>query len=139
MKPESKQCVMRSGVKCEGPDCEGCKDQPQPKADPHMDYWKECVESALEEAGIEATSGQITVMADVVSGGYENYGMAFGYYCIPNPLQVENDRLNHKLSIEKSKVMCPACGGRGRFVEYGPSHTYNSECPKCRGEGKIVP
>ena len=50
-----------------------------------MDYWTECISTALDEAGIVATKEQIEIIVGAVEGGHENYGMAHGYDCIPNP------------------------------------------------------
>lgn len=41
------------------------------------DYWIECVSCACEDSGISLTVEQIENIADSVSGGHENYGMAF--------------------------------------------------------------
>ena len=58
-----------------------------------MDYWDECVRCALEEAGVIATEEQIVLVAEAVKGGHENYGLAMGHECIPNPLQREVEGL----------------------------------------------
>lgn len=54
-----------------------------------MDYWKECIETAFDEAGITATEEQKKSVIETVEGAHENYGMAFGHDCIPNPLEAE--------------------------------------------------
>jgi len=61
-----------------------------------MDYWKECVEEAFEEAKIIATKEQIAFVAEWVEGAFENFSMANGYENIPNPLLGEIDRLKVK-------------------------------------------
>ena len=48
-------------------------------------YWEECVSEAFQEAGITATSDQIKIVSEYVEGAHENYGMAHGHECIPNP------------------------------------------------------
>lgn len=101
-----------------------------------MDYWKECISIAADECGLSLTDEQLECIAGAVEGGYENYGMAFGYDCIPNPLQSENDRLIRELRKEKEKVLCETCNGRGRIITQGPYHSSDSECWKCRGEGR---
>ena len=55
-------------------------------------YWEECVEAMLEDVGMTATPEQVKQMASVVEGAHENYGMAFGHDCIPNPTETEKDR-----------------------------------------------
>ena len=52
-----------------------------------LDYWKECISIAADECELTLTPEQLTYIADSVSGGHENYGMAFHH---PSP----NERLN---------------------------------------------
>lgn len=40
-------------------------------------YWRECVETALDECGLAATAEQIEYIAGAASGAHEHYGMAF--------------------------------------------------------------
>lgn len=103
-----------------------------------MDYWKECVAEAFEDAGITATDDQIGTVASWVEGAHENYGMAHGYDSIPNPLKSENDELRKKLALERNKENCPICNGKGRLISHGPIHSSNSQCWKCNGEGRIA-
>lgn len=103
------------------------------------DYWFECIAEAFDDTGIVATKEQISNVAGWVEGAHENYGMAHGYDCIPNPTQIENKRLSKELELERSKVVCPECNGKRRLVTYGPYHSSDSECWKCRGEGKVLP
>lgn len=42
-----------------------------------LDYWKECISIAADECELTLTPEQLTYLADSVSGGHENYGMAF--------------------------------------------------------------
>lgn len=42
------------------------------------DYWYECAEGALDEAGIAATDEQIDLVAGVFQGFHENYGTYSG-------------------------------------------------------------
>lgn len=42
-----------------------------------LDYWKECIEIAAEECDLTLTPEQLEGIAGSVSGGHENYGMAF--------------------------------------------------------------
>lgn len=102
-----------------------------------MSYWKECVEEAFEDAGIEATQEQIDTVASWFEGDHENYGMAHGHDQITSPCEDENIRLKEELAKERSKVDCPDCSGKGRILTRGPYHSSNMHCSKCRGEGRI--
>lgn len=42
-----------------------------------LDYWKECISIAADECELSMTSEQLECLAVSVSGGHENYGMAF--------------------------------------------------------------
>jgi len=42
-----------------------------------LDYWKECISIAAEECDLSLTDDQLAALADGVSGGHENYDMAF--------------------------------------------------------------
>lgn len=101
-----------------------------------MDYWQECVAEALEDANLKATDEQIQNISGWVEGAHDNYGMAFGHDCIPNPQTLEIEKLQKELKKERDKILCGECNGAGRITDYGPVHSYNSECSKCRGEGR---
>lgn len=102
-----------------------------------MDYWTECIEEALDCAGLVATKDQIAIVADFVSGAHDNYGMAFGHDRIPNPMVEENRKLQESLDKERHKRVCKECKGSGEIIIYGPTHCSVSQCDKCRGEGKV--
>ena len=67
-----------------------------------MDYWKECVSEAFEDAGLEATDEQIGIVTSWVEGAHENYSLATGQEMIPNPLQSEIERIrgDHRREVE---------------------------------------
>lgn len=105
-----------------------------------MDYWKECITEAFDEAGIEAAEEQIVSVADFVSGAHEQYGMAFGHDAIPDPQRLENEKLKIELAEEREKVHCKECGGSGRIIcDIGLSHYSDSECSQCYGKGRYTP
>lgn len=104
-----------------------------------MDYWKECVAEAFEDAGITATKEQIDTVTSWVEGAHDNYGMSHGHDHIPNPLQQEIDQLKINIKKERDKIVCRACNGSGGITTYGPIHSGHSQCYKCRGEGKVAP
>ena len=100
------------------------------------DYWYECIACSLEEAGVTATPEQVRMIADDVKVSHENYGMAHGHDCIPNPLRLENERLKREVAREREKRICTTCNGRGRIFTQGPVHSSDSQCDHCRGEGR---
>lgn len=104
-----------------------------------QEYWDECISIAFEEAGITATKKQIELVAADIASGHDNYGMAHGYDCIPNPLEADNKRLAQELKTEKEKVFCKDCNGTGTEYSQGPYHCSISSCWKCNGEGKVKP
>lgn len=103
-----------------------------------MDYWRECLSEAFDDARIEVTKEQLDTVAEWVQGAHDNFGLATGRECIPNPLKLENDDLRKKLSTEKSKVLCKECWGNGSVTSFGPYHSSTSQCSKCNGEGRHI-
>ena len=103
-----------------------------------MNYWEECISEAFQDAGISATKEQIEIVVSWIEGAHDNYSMAHGYDCIPNPLSLENSELKLKLEKERKKVHCKDCGGTGRLVIYGvgTSRSSDSQCSTCHGEGR---
>ena len=92
-----------------------------------MDYWKECIEIAFEEAGITATDEQIDQVAGSVEGGHENYGMARGYDAIPNPRDSEVERLKNKIKkMEEAheRQLSGVIAGVARRRNIHPSQVY---------------
>ena len=104
-----------------------------------MDYWKECIKEAFEDAKIEASDEQIDTVISWVEGAHENYSMANGYDCIPNPLETENKKLKKDLDDEKEKVLCKECNGKGVITTYGGTFQSTSSCDKCDGMGRHKP
>ena len=100
-------------------------------------YWEKCIAIAAEENNIPLTAEQITALAQSAQSGHENYGMAFYEPPAGEYLERENKRLREEPVKEQNKVVCPLCRGRGRLISQGPYHSSNSECWKCRGEGKV--
>ena len=104
-----------------------------------MNYWKECVESALDEVGLSATDEQINTIVKCIEISHDQYGMAFGHDCIPNPLVEDNKRLIEQLQIERDKKPCKECGGRGNITYNYGTRSSTSRCDRCNGEGKHSP
>lgn len=103
-----------------------------------MDYWKERIAKAFEDANIVATDEQINTVAYWTESAHQNYGMTHGYDCIPNPLKYENDDLRKKLDLERRKESCTTCNGRGRIITPRLHHSSDSQCWKCNGEGRVA-
>lgn len=103
------------------------------------DYWEECISEAFDDAGITASEDQINTVASWVEGAHENYGMAHGHGCIPNPLENENRELKRRLDEECDKVTCRECNGKGWIEENFGFRSIEYQCSKCRGEGRHLP
>lgn len=63
----------------------------------------------------------------------------FGHDCIPNPLVEENEKLSRAIKLEREKVTCRECNGRGVIVENFCNRSSSSRCDKCNGEGRHWP
>lgn len=76
-----------------------------------MDYWKDCITEAFEDAGITATEEQTNLVASWADGAHENYSMARGYDCIPSPAQEECKKLKSDLkeAREERDMPCVEC------------------------------
>ena len=61
------------------------------------DYWKDTIDEAFEDAGITATKEQRECVAGWVEGNHDNYGLAHGHECIPNPRDADVDRVTKQL------------------------------------------
>ena len=104
-----------------------------------MEYWRECVSTGLEEAGIEATVDQIEIIADTIKGGFENYGMAHGYDVIRGESEESKELKKIKEDSEKQRIYmnttspCHWCNdgtskdGWGRLTS----------CSRCGGSGRV--
>lgn len=107
-------------------------------ADARQIYWEEAVEISLDEEWITATKEQIKRIACGMQSAAENQSQAFGWDCIPNPVELELKETKRKLSIEQEKIICPRCKGKGRLIDDGPVQSSNSECWNCHGEGRLL-
>ena len=104
-----------------------------------MDYWRECISLAFDEAGITATEEQISDVAGYAESAHQNIGMAMGHDHIGNPLEQENAQLKRAIRDEREKIICRACNGKGIEIIQGPVHSGISTCYKCNGEGRHKP
>ena len=109
----------------------------------NADYWKEAVEIALEEAGVNASAEQIEQITGVIEGAHECYGQAFGHDIASRNLAAsqrdEVTALQKKLAAEKEKITCKECNGEGWITTNFGSRSGTSQCWKCHGEGRVAP
>ena len=68
-----------------------------------MDYWTECIEEALEDAGLHATKEQIEIVASWVDGAHENFGLATGSEFIPDPVHSELDEVKREMKKQQER------------------------------------
>lgn len=104
-------------------------------------YWKESVESALDEMGRwkDFTPEEIEKLADYMERAASMESEYTGTINIPDPRTMEVEDLKRKLKYESEKVVCPECLGKGRIISsFGPAgRVSDSQCNECHGEGKI--
>lgn len=104
-----------------------------------IDYWRECIAEAFEDAGITASNEQINTVASWVEGASENYGMAHGYDVRRSPVETSKDReiANLKSTIkalENDLLIFMKSVARRRNVPIG--NVYLERCGD--GEGHVV-
>lgn len=75
------------------------------KNDPYLSYWRECVGEMLCEIGLyeKVTPEQLETAAEFVQESHDQYGMAFGHECIPNPLKADVEELQRKRKDDERK------------------------------------
>jgi hypothetical protein len=105
----------------------------------NLEYWKESVESSLEEHGVVATDEQITAIAEDMQGSHENIGQAFYEPHGSDRRDDEIKGLKRQLQDEREKVPCKVCNSTGRITTYGGTLMSISSCWKCSGEGRHKP
>jgi len=88
---------------------------------------------------LSATDDQIGTIAYWVEGAHDNYRQATGHDTIPNPISLELEKVNRELELERNKVSCSVCKGKGYLVDDYGFRSSESSCFNCRGEGKISP
>jgi len=103
----------------------------------HFRYWREALQSSFEEHAVTVTDEQLDAITRDIEGSHECYGMAF--YSPDPPSVSEADRLRVELKAERDKVHCETCDGRGRISSAFGTFVSNSQCWKCRGEGRHAP
>ena len=105
------------------------------------DYWRDCVAESFEDAGISASSEQIDTVASWVEGAFENYSLATGAECIPNPQVVEAKEYLRKVRAEITKRQewelstkpCRSCTTTGWVLD---GWGRDAQCQNCSGTGR---
>ena len=87
-----------------------------------MNYWKTCIEEAVSELGIAATEQQIKDLTEWVEGAHDNYGMAHGHDCIPNPAETarKEDARRHENEMKQANE-------RERLLKNNIASRYNTD------------
>jgi len=107
-----------------------------------MDYWTECVATALEDAGIVVSDDQLKQIAEAIEAGHGNYGLAHGYDLVNNRAETDAERKLLELKAEIGKredwrartVPCRKCYAEGRITNgYG----LDIQCSRCFGSGRV--
>jgi hypothetical protein len=99
-----------------------------------LDLWKELIAESLCEHGVTATDEQVALIAQDAVGIAESISE---YSFRPaDPMVRELAESQAALKREQEKVVCSPCKGSGRIYTAGPYHGSDSQCWKCRGEGR---
>lgn len=103
-----------------------------------FDYWQEAVACSFDEHGITATKEQISAVAKDMGDARDTIGQAF--YVPEDPRDEELEKLKKALRVERDKIHCRACNGRGEIIApCGTSHVAISGCDRCAGQGRHSP
>lgn len=102
-----------------------------------IELWKEFIGESLDEHGVSATAEQVALIARDAQRIAE--GLSEHSYRPCDPTVRELAETQAKLKAEREKVVCVLCKGSGRIYSQGPYHGSDSQCWKCRGEGRVAP
>lgn len=103
-------------------------------------YWRDAVIAVLEEIGASIPDAEkLDAAAEVLESYRDNYGMAHGHDCIPDPRDMEIKTLRKSLDTERGKITCSECKGTGWLFRGDSVRSSESQCWKCRGEGRHLP
>lgn len=69
-----------------------------------VDYWKEAISEAFDDAKISATDEQVGIVAGWAEGAHENYGQAHGYDVIGSPIETDKDREIERLKKQVQEL-----------------------------------
>ena len=101
------------------------------------DYWKACLEASFDEHGIIVSDATLAAIAEDMQMAREMESESCGYLSIPDPRDTEIKTLKRSLETEMAKSFCITCQGTGRITESSGVRSSNTQCWKCRGEGKV--
>ena len=99
--------------------------------------WRELIAESLSEHGVIATDDQVALIAEDAIGIAE--GIREHSYQPENPMISELAESKAALKREQDKATCQTCKGTGYLISYGPYHSSESSCWKCRGDGRHTP
>lgn len=68
-----------------------------------MNYWEEVISEGACEANLVITESQIKMIASHAESAHENYGLATGSECIPNPMESEIEQLKKSHAKDKAE------------------------------------
>jgi len=106
-----------------------------------MEYWKECVMEAFEDANIIATEDQLDTVVSWVEGAHDNYSMATGLdvananYISEEAIELQRmkeEKESNERWLNESKP-CRSCNTTG-VVRDGWGR--DSTCYECNGKGR---
>ena len=89
-----------------------------------VEYWKEFLSDCLWEHGVYVSKSQLDGIAKDIAIASDNQHLAFPTPEVSHVQQQIRD-LQIQLEIERGKIICPTCKGRG--------HDGVMECHKCHG------
>lgn len=98
------------------------------------DYWKEAFLDTLEQCGLwdivkEIPPEKLNEISISLENWSENKTMYYSGIAY-DPLVKENEELKKNLDIERNKVFCKNCNGKG--------YDLGSQCWKCNGYGRYT-
>lgn len=106
-----------------------------------MNYWLEALNSSLDEhaPNLVLSDAQREAIAKDLELAEQMHFEASGADHIPNPVELENERLKSRLKWEQELITCPQCGGRGVVGGYDrlSGRSWSGTC-SCHS-GKVHP
>jgi DnaJ-class molecular chaperone len=101
-----------------------------------VEYWEETIDAIFDKHKICASVELIAAVAKDVCGAASVFGESTTGNTGVGSDVTEVNRLKILLEEEKSKIMCPICGGTGREILSGLVPA-NSQCSRCNGTGRV--